>query len=111
VRELVDTPGNLAGASETQVFLTTADGSAASLTIERSPGEPPRWGASFSELVAATRAPPARDTLAWYRLACFLPRAAPPGANRSETPESSAQADADYRFVIAQLGGCPRLRR
>lgn len=111
VREMVNTPGNLAGESETQVFLATADGSAASLTIEHTPGEPPRWGASFSELVAATRASPPRDTLAWYRLACFLPRSAPPGANRSDTPEASAQADADYRFVIAQLGSCPRLRR
>jgi hypothetical protein len=110
VRELVNTPGNLAGTSETQVFLATATGSAASLTIERTPGQPPRWGASFSELVAAIGSPPARDTLAWYRLACFLPAAAPDDANRSETPETRAQAADDYRFVIAQLGACPRLR-
>ncbi len=111
VRELVNTPGNLAGASETQVFLTTADGSAASLSIEHRPGQPPRWGASFSELVAATASPPARDTLAWYRLACFLPREAPAEANHSEGADARAQAADDYRFVIGALGPCPRLRR
>ena len=111
VRELVNTPGNLAGASETQVFLATADGSAASLTVDHAPGQPARWGVSFSELVAATGSPPQRDTLPWYRLACFLPPTAPDAANRSETPEARTQAADDYRFVVAQLGTCPRLRR
>jgi hypothetical protein len=109
VQEAIYVPGTLAGEGETQIFLATPNGSAASISVRRKPGEPPRWGASFSELTD-NGVPPARDTLAWYRLACFLPRALPPGTNLSETPQDRAQAELDYRFVIASLGACPRTR-
>lgn len=109
VREAIHVPGALAGEGETQVFLSTPDGSAASISIKRKPGEAPVWGASFSELTD-NGVPPARDTLAWYRLACFLPPDLPPGTNLSETPEDRAQAQLDYRFVMAALGPCPRTR-
>ncbi len=111
VRELIHVPGNLAGEGETQIFLNTADGSAASITVQRRPGMPAVWGASFSELIAELGNPPQRDTLGWYRLACFLPAAPLASANLSEGPASRAQADADYRFVIGELGPCPRGRR
>lgn len=111
VREIVFVPGNLAGEGETQVFLRTAKGSAASLTIAHQPGVPPRWGASFSELTADIDAPPRRDTLEWYRLACFLPRTIPTEVNLSDGPGAQAQAQADYRFVLQSLGECTRLRR
>lgn len=110
VRELIHVPGALAGAGETQIFLDTADDSAASITVRHSPGMPPAWGVSFSELVADVGNTPKRETLSWYRLACFLPNRLPPGANLSETATARAQAEADYRMVLGQLGACPRTR-
>ena len=108
VREAIHVPGALRGEGETQIFLGTADGSAASITVSHRPGHPPAWGVSFSELVGQAGRAPARDTLAWYRLACFLPDALPRGANLSDTPASRAQAEADYRMVLGELGTCPR---
>jgi hypothetical protein len=108
VRELMYVPGTLAGEGETQIFLTTADSSAASLTVRHRPGEAPQWGASFSELVAEVGHPPAPETLEWYRLACFLPASAPSAANMSEGEDARRMAEADYRLVIAGLGECRR---
>ena len=108
VRELLYVPGNLAGQGETQIFLTTKDGSAASITVRHGPGAAPVWGASFSELVAEVGHPPRRDTLEWYRLACFLPQTPPAGANVSEGSAAQEQADADYRTVLNDLGPCER---
>lgn len=108
VRELLYTPGDLAGQGETQVFLTTKSGSAASITVHHEPGAAPAWGVSFSELVADVGHPPQRDTLAWYRLACFLPNVLPPALNVSESYAATRQADADYRMVLGELGVCPR---
>lgn len=111
VREAIHVSGNLAGEGETQVFLTTANGEPAALTVNRSPGQLQRWSVSFSEVVGAPGGTPRRNTLAWYRLACFLPPALPAGANISETPASRTLAAADYRFVVSQLGDCPRSRK
>jgi len=111
VREALYVPGSLAGEGETQMFLTTRDGSAASITVRHSPGAPPAWGVSFSELVAEPGRPPAAGTLAWYRLACFLPNRLPRTAEVSETPEARAQAQADYRTVLGSLGPCERTRK
>ena len=110
VRELIHVPGNLAGEGETQVFLDTSDGSAASITVQHRPGRSLGWGASFSELVADIGNPPRRNTLTWYRLACFLPNAVPNAANLSSNPASRRQALADYRLVLGELGACPRNR-
>jgi hypothetical protein len=111
VREAIHVPGTLRGEGETQIFLSTADQSAASITVQHRPGSAPGWGASFSEVMARVGDIPPRDTLAWYRLACFLPNALPQGTNLSETAASRAQAEGDYRLVLGQLGRCPRLRR
>jgi hypothetical protein len=108
VRELAYVPGTLAGEGETQIFLTTADGSAASVTVRHQPNQPPRWGASFSELVAEVGHPPQRETVQWYRLACFLPQRLPGKANMSEGEEARGMAEADYRLVMDSLGPCPR---
>lgn len=110
VREAVHTSGDLAGAGETQIFLISASGEPAAITVSRAPGRPPQWGVSFSELVASDSAP-ARDTLAWYRLACFLPQALPAAANSSADGDDRTVAAQDYRFVREQLGACQRLRR
>lgn len=111
LREAIHVPGALAGEGETQFFLTTASGDPAAITVSRTPGSEPRWTVSFSELVETDAPPPARETLAWYRLACFLPRQLAPGANVSGAPDDRQAAARDYRFVLDQLGPCPRLRR
>ncbi|WP_313442269.1 hypothetical protein [Novosphingobium sp.] len=108
VRELMYVPGNLAGQGETQIFLNTKDGSAASITVRHEPGAPPAWGVSFSELVADIGNPPRPETVAWYRLACFLPNNPPPGTNVAEGVEQRRQAASDYRMVIGELGECRR---
>ena len=110
LREVIHVAGNLAGEGETQMFLATRDGTAASINVVRRPRASPTWGVTFSEVAEAGAAPP-RETLRWYRLACFLPPALPPGVNLSDSPEERAAADADYALVIAGLGTCPRLRR
>ena len=110
VREAIHVTGTLAGESETQIFLATRDGTAASIAVSRRPGTAPVWGASFSEVLEGGSQPP-RESLRWYRLACFLPPALPGGVNLSEGPAEKAQADTDYRLVMAALGTCPRLRR
>lgn len=111
VREIIHVPGNLAGSGETQIFLTTRSGSAASITVHHEPGQPPAWGVSFSELIADVTRPPRPETLEWYRLACFLPNSLPPAANLSEGAMSRQQAISDYRMVLGQLGECRRTLR
>ena len=99
-------PGSLPGESETQVFLTTADARPVSLSILRRPGERPSYAVALSEIVDEAAGPPPRDTLLWYRLACFLPRTLPGGSTASLEPADADAARADYRFVLAQLGAC-----
>jgi len=111
VREAIYVPGTLAGEGETQIFLSTANGSAASITITHRPGASPQWGASFSEVFDPEAKPPARDTLVWYRLACALPGRLPTRVNVSATPEDQARADADYTLVRKDLGDCGRTPR
>nr|WP_086492693.1 hypothetical protein [Novosphingobium panipatense] len=108
VRELMYVPGNLAGQGETQIFLNTKDGSAASITVHHEPGAAPAWGVSFSELVADIGNPPRPETVEWYRLACFLPNNPPQGTNVAEGIEERRQAAADYRMVLGELGECRR---
>lgn len=108
VRDALSVPGTLAGESETQVFLSTRSGDPVSLTVVRRPSMAPVWGVSFSEIVDQAARPPARDTLAWYRLACFLPAALPSQANLASAPADRARATADYAFVMRELGPCPR---
>lgn len=111
VREALHVGGTLAGEGETQIFLSSASGEPAAITVSRQPGQAPRFNASFSELVGAGEGLPQRDTLAWYRLACFLPAQLPAAANIGEATADRAAAAMDYGAVMAQLGSCPRTRR
>lgn len=111
VREAIHVSGTLAGEGETQLFLSTASGDPAAVTIARTPNQPPRISVSFSELVGAGAGTPQADSLAWYRLACFLPPALPTSANISGTAADRNAAAADYRALLARLGPCPRTRR
>jgi hypothetical protein len=103
-------PGSLPGESETQIFLQTADGRPISLSILRRPGEQPRWSVALSEIVDEAAAPPARDSLLWYRLACTLPPRLPPASLSEAGAEEAAAIQADYRLVIDGLGTCRRIR-
>lgn len=102
-------PGALTGASETQFFLQTARRQPVSITVAREPNAEPRWFVSLSEFVDAGAARPERDTLLWYRLACFLPAALPRAAT-ADAAEHAAAIAADYRLVRAGLGACERTR-
>lgn len=110
VREALFTPGNLAGEGETQIFLSTPSSQTISVSLVRRPGQAPRWGVSLGDIVDQAAKPPERDTLMWYRMACFLPRALPARANISQPGWQAQQAAADYALVMNQLGPCPRSR-
>ena len=110
IRDVMSVPGNLAGESETQLFLDTASGEPVSLSVVRRSGMEPEWGVSWSEIVDQSARPPEPQTVAWYRLACSLPAQLPAGAFLQQDQASRRRAEADYEFIIAQLGGCPRTR-
>lgn len=110
VRDAMSVAGNLAGESETQVFLDTATGNPVSLTVLRRPGQEPVWGVSWTELVDQSALAPQRGTLEWYRLACFLPRELPQRAYLQREQAARYQAQADYGFILSQLGECDRTR-
>nr|WP_137676917.1 hypothetical protein [Parerythrobacter lutipelagi] len=110
VRDVLSVAGTLSGESETQLFLGTDGDGPVSISIVRRPGQSPVWGVSWSEIVDQSARPPRRDTLEWYRLACFLPAALPPGAILSDDPADRRRAEQDYRFVLDQLGQCTRNR-
>lgn len=108
VRDVISVPGNLAGESETQMFIETDTGAPVSLTVIRRPGMAPQWGISLGELVDASARPPAPETLVWFRFACFLPRELPDDSFLQRDRVSQSQARADYAFVLAELGTCER---
>jgi hypothetical protein len=110
VRDVLSMPGNLAGESETQMFLNTNGQGPVSITVVRRPNMAPVWGVSWTEIVDQAARPPARDTLAWYRIACFLPRELPAEANIAQDARSRAQAAEDFAFVRQSIGACPRNR-
>lgn len=104
-------PGTVLGEGETQLFLATATGAPVSITVLRRPGEAPRWALALGEFVDESASVPQRDTLAWYRIACFLPRDLPERAARDLAQADADRAREDYAFVIGALGPCPRTRR
>ena len=106
IREALHVRGNLQGEGETQVFLATSTGDPVSITVLRRPGLAPRWAVSLTEIVDEAAAPPKRNTLLWYRLACSLPREIPARALVSDTPADNDLARRDYNFVLEQLGPC-----
>lgn len=110
IADVLSIPGNLAGESETQLFLRTATGDPASITVIRRPGQPPRWGVSWTELVDQSAAPARPETLEWHRLACGLPAELPAEAGLSRDPGARRQAAEDYALVRAELGPCARSR-
>lgn len=110
IREAIHVPGNLAGEGETQIFLSTERGDPVSISVVHRPEVPAKWGVSLSEIVDQAATAPLRDTLTWYRLACFLPAALPRDAIVTGTANERLRASEDYRLVMAQLGPCGRTR-
>lgn len=106
LREALHVPGNLSGEGETQFFFATDTGKPVSISVVRRPGEPTRWGVSFSEIVDQAASPPVPETLPWFRLACFLPTSVPARAEISATEADKRIADEDYALVLRELGPC-----
>lgn len=101
-------PGTLAGESETQIFVEMADRSPVSITVLRRPGQAAAWGVSWGEIIDSAARAPTPETLRWYRLACSLPQRLPSSANLARDPQARRLAEADYRYVIDELGPCTR---
>lgn len=104
-------PGTLPGEGETQLFLHTSTGEPVSLTVLTSADGSRRWAAAFGEIVDGSAAVPARNTLAWYRLACGLPRQLPLNKLAGTAPEDRRKAVSDYAVILGALGDCPRTRK
>ncbi len=110
IRDALAVEGTLVGESETQLFLDTENDGPVSVTIVRRPGQDPRWGVSWTEIVDQSATAPQRNTLEWYRLACFLPVRLPADAHLSQDSRARELASADYALVRDALGTCERNR-
>lgn len=96
-------PGAVPGEAESQFFVTT-EGRPVSLVVLTRPGTARTLSLALGEIVDDAAGPIQRDTLLWYRLACFLPRTLPA---RIGGGDRTALAD-DYDFVLDTLGACAR---
>ncbi|MDE1468605.1 hypothetical protein [Aurantiacibacter sp. D1-12] len=108
LRDVISIAGNLAGESETQMFVETASGAPVSLTVLRRPGMEPQWGVSLGEIVDTSARPPERESLAWFRFACSLPADLPADAFLQSDRTAQQRAREDYAFVLRALGPCER---
>jgi len=104
-------PGTVIGEGETQIFLETESGLPISITVLKRDGQRKFWAVSLGEIVDEAARAPVRNSLLWYRLACFLPRQLPARALTSDSPANAQQARADYQMVLGDLGACPRSRQ
>jgi hypothetical protein len=103
-------PGSVPGDGETQIFLAADDGRPLSMNVWRRQNEPPRWSISVGEIVDEGAPPPPRDSLLWYRLACFIPQSLPAASVDALDADAARIASEDYATVMKGLGPCPRSR-
>ncbi|MEO9599679.1 hypothetical protein [Parasphingorhabdus sp.] len=103
-------PGTIIGEGETQIFIETETGSPISITVLKRDGQRKFWAVSLGEIVDEAARAPIRNSLLWYRLACFLPSQLPSASLNNETPANARQARSDYQMVLNDLGSCPRSR-
>jgi hypothetical protein len=95
--------GTVPGESESQFFLSTADGKPATLIVQNRPGERQRVMVAQGDIIdeSAIRVQP--GTLLWYRLACFLPGTLPAAAGGNDPALAK-----DWRDAMTSLGPCGR---
>lgn len=93
--------GTVPGESESQFFLSTADGKPATLVVQNRTGEVRRVLVARGDIIdeSAERVRP--GTLLWYRLACFLPARLPATAGGGDQALAK-----DWRDALASLGPC-----
>jgi hypothetical protein len=103
-------PGSLPGEGETQIFLTTRDNRPASLTVQRRADTGARWFVSLGEVVDEGVSRPEKNTLLWYRLACFLPQTVPDTLIADQPGAMQTEIKRDYSYVRQSLGPCVRVR-
>ncbi len=108
IREVMAVKGNLAGESETQIFLETREGAPLSISVLRRPGMAPQWGVSWTDIVDQSARPPEPMTLRWYALACYLPPELPEKAFLQRDREARTLAREDYAIVLNEIGACQR---
>lgn len=95
--------GTVAGESESQFFMTTADGRPAVLVVQHRPREPVRVALALGDIIDESAQPVSPDTLAWYMLACVLPRTLPAAAGGKDRALAR-----DWQAALASLGPCGR---
>lgn len=95
--------GTVAGESESQFFLTAADGSGATMVVTTRPGAPRKIAVSRGDVIDESAAAVRPGSLLWYRLACFLPAILPLKAGGDD-----ASLAADWAAAMASLGPCER---
>lgn len=95
--------GTVPGESESQFFLTTADGKPATLVVQNRSGEARRVLVAQGDIIDESARRILPDSLLWYRLACFLPAALPEAAGGRDPALAR-----DWRDAIASLGPCTR---
>jgi hypothetical protein len=95
--------GTVPGESETQFFLTTADGKGMALVVTRKPGEALKVAVSRGDVIDESAASVQPGTLIWYRLACTAP-AKLPAASGGNDPKLAA----DWQAALKSLGPCGR---
>ncbi len=95
--------GTIPGESESQFFLSTADGKPATLIVQNRPGEVRRVMVARGDIIDDSAQRVQQNTLLWYRLACALPARLPPAAGGSDP--ALAQ---DWTDAMASLGPCGR---
>ncbi|GAB5486871.1 MAG: hypothetical protein Pars2KO_04410 [Parasphingorhabdus sp.] len=103
-------PGTILGEGETQIFMETDNNVPISISVLSRDGQQKAWAVSLGEIVDEAARAPVRNTLLWYRLACFLPDDLPFDSLDGQSAENAAQARRDYRMVLRDLGSCPRSR-
>ena len=95
--------GTVAGESESQFFLTAADGRGATLVVTTRPGMPRRVTVARGDVIDESAILVKNGSLLWYRLACALPAELPTTAGAGD-----AALAADWRAAIVSLGPCQR---
>ena len=95
--------GTIPGESESQFFLTAADGKNATLVVTTRPGMPRRVTVARGDVIDESALEVATGSLLWYRLACALPAALPLAAGGDDPALAG-----DWRAAIVSLGPCLR---